>query len=68
MIEIPGFDLDDFVQRVLAEDLGTGGDVTSKARVVRAIHLAHRAAAQKGDDFVSPEAVPRRQRHCCGKL
>ena len=33
MIEIPGFDLDDFVQRVLAEDLGTGGDITSKATI-----------------------------------
>ncbi|HYC94646.1 MAG TPA: carboxylating nicotinate-nucleotide diphosphorylase [Sphingomicrobium sp.] len=30
---IPDFDLDDFVQRVLAEDLGTGGDVTSKATI-----------------------------------
>ncbi len=29
----PGFDLDDFVQRVLAEDLGAGGDVTSKATI-----------------------------------
>src|SRR4051794_41911597 len=27
------FDLDDFVQRVLAEDLGTGGDVTSAATI-----------------------------------
>ena len=33
MTEIPGFDLDEFVQRVLAEDLGTGGDVTSKATI-----------------------------------
>ena len=33
MSEIPNFDLDDFVQRVLAEDLGTGGDVTSKATI-----------------------------------
>ncbi len=33
MNEIPGFDLDDFVQRVLAEDLGMGGDVTSKATI-----------------------------------
>ena len=33
MTEIPGFDLNDFVQRVLAEDLGTGGDVTSKATI-----------------------------------
>ena len=31
---LPGdFDLDQFVQRVLAEDLGTGGDVTSKATI-----------------------------------
>ncbi len=30
---IPGFDIDDFVQRVLAEDLGEGGDVTSKATI-----------------------------------
>ena len=28
-----GFDLDDFVQRVLAEDLGKGGDVTSAATI-----------------------------------
>jgi nicotinate-nucleotide pyrophosphorylase (carboxylating) len=27
------FDLDDFVRRVLAEDLGTGGDVTSNATI-----------------------------------
>src|SRR4029453_2514662 len=27
------FDLDDFVTRVLAEDLGTGGDVTSAATI-----------------------------------
>ena len=30
---ISGFDLDDFVRRVLAEDLGTGGDVTSAATI-----------------------------------
>jgi nicotinate-nucleotide pyrophosphorylase (carboxylating) len=30
---IPGFDIDEFVQRVLAEDLGEGGDVTSKATI-----------------------------------
>ena len=29
----PAFDLDDFVQHVFAEDLGTGGDVTSKATI-----------------------------------
>jgi nicotinate-nucleotide pyrophosphorylase (carboxylating) len=28
-----GFDVDDFVRRVLAEDLGTGGDVTSNATI-----------------------------------
>src|SRR4029079_18548450 len=28
-----GFDLDDFVTRTLAEDLGTGGDVTSAATI-----------------------------------
>src|SRR6476661_2855799 len=27
------FDIDDFVARVLAEDLGTGGDVTSDATI-----------------------------------
>ena len=27
------FDLDDFVKRVLAEDLGSGGDITSKATI-----------------------------------
>jgi nicotinate-nucleotide pyrophosphorylase (carboxylating) len=32
-MDITGFDLDDFVQRVLAEDLGSGGDVTSKATI-----------------------------------
>ena len=30
---IPGFDLGGFVSNVLAEDLGTGGDVTSKATI-----------------------------------
>ena len=33
MMEIAAFDLDEFIQRVLAEDLGTGGDVTSKATI-----------------------------------
>jgi nicotinate-nucleotide pyrophosphorylase (carboxylating) len=33
MSNIPGFDLDEFVQRVLAEDLGDGGDVTSNATI-----------------------------------
>ncbi|MCL6698081.1 carboxylating nicotinate-nucleotide diphosphorylase [Sphingomonas sp. NSE70-1] len=30
---IPNFDLDEFVQRVLAEDLGNSGDVTSNATI-----------------------------------
>jgi nicotinate-nucleotide pyrophosphorylase (carboxylating) len=33
MLEIPNFDLDEFVGRVLAEDLGAGGDVTSDATI-----------------------------------
>jgi nicotinate-nucleotide pyrophosphorylase (carboxylating) len=33
MALLEGFDLDDFVRRVLAEDLGEGGDVTSKATI-----------------------------------
>ena len=32
-MDIPGFDLDDFLQRVLAEDLGSGGDVTSSVTI-----------------------------------
>jgi nicotinate-nucleotide pyrophosphorylase (carboxylating) len=33
VMDVPGFDLDDFVTRVLAEDLGEGGDVTSRATI-----------------------------------
>src|SRR5688572_15609354 len=33
MTSITGFDLDEFIRRVLAEDLGSGGDVTSKATI-----------------------------------
>jgi len=33
MMELPHFDLTEFVRRVLAEDLGSGGDVTSKATI-----------------------------------
>ena len=32
-MDIPDLDLDDFVTRVLAEDLGEGGDVTSRATI-----------------------------------
>ncbi|WP_294005429.1 carboxylating nicotinate-nucleotide diphosphorylase [Sphingomonas sp.] len=32
-IKLPNFDLGEFVRRVLAEDLGTGGDVTSNATI-----------------------------------
>jgi nicotinate-nucleotide pyrophosphorylase (carboxylating) len=34
-----GFDLDDFVHRTLAEDLGTGGDVTSNATIPADAHF-----------------------------
>jgi nicotinate-nucleotide pyrophosphorylase (carboxylating) len=32
-LELPHFDLNEFVRRVLAEDLGSGGDVTSDATI-----------------------------------
>jgi nicotinate-nucleotide pyrophosphorylase (carboxylating) len=32
-LDLPQFDLSEFVRRVLAEDLGSGGDVTSKATI-----------------------------------
>jgi nicotinate-nucleotide pyrophosphorylase (carboxylating) len=32
-LELPQFDVQEFVRRVLAEDLGSGGDVTSKATI-----------------------------------
>lgn len=32
-MDLPDFDLDDFVRRTLAEDLGTGGDVTSASTI-----------------------------------
>ena len=31
--ELPQFELAEFVKRVLAEDLGSGGDVTSRATI-----------------------------------
>jgi nicotinate-nucleotide pyrophosphorylase (carboxylating) len=33
LADLPQFDVGDFVRRVLAEDLGSGGDVTSKATI-----------------------------------
>lgn len=36
----PDFDLDDYVSRVLAEDLGKGGDVTSNATIAEAEHFS----------------------------
>ena len=39
--DLPGFDLDRFVEQVLAEDLGTRGDVTSAATIT----CSHVAAA-----------------------
>ncbi|HVL30229.1 MAG TPA: hypothetical protein VM326_05900, partial [Sphingomicrobium sp.] len=32
-LELPQFDLQEFVRRVLAEDLGSGGDLTSGATI-----------------------------------
>ena len=32
-LDLPHFDLQDFVRRVLAEDMGSGGDVTSKSTI-----------------------------------
>ena len=32
-MDLPQFDLGEFVRRVLAEDLGSGGDVTSNATI-----------------------------------
>lgn len=40
MTNIPGFDLADFLERVLAEDLGTGGDVTSRATIAEDARFA----------------------------
>jgi nicotinate-nucleotide pyrophosphorylase (carboxylating) len=42
------FDLDEFVQRVLAEDLGRGGDVTSKATIAEHARLNAAMNARQG--------------------
>jgi nicotinate-nucleotide pyrophosphorylase (carboxylating) len=39
MTTIDSFDLEDFVRRVLAEDLGSGGDVTSNATIAEVTHF-----------------------------
>jgi nicotinate-nucleotide pyrophosphorylase (carboxylating) len=44
---IPDFDLDDFVQRVLAEDLGSGGDVTSAATIAADARFAAELACRE---------------------
>ena len=38
-MDLPHFDLGEFVRRVLAEDLGSGGDVTSKATIDANAHF-----------------------------
>jgi nicotinate-nucleotide pyrophosphorylase (carboxylating) len=38
-MDLPQFDLGEFVRRVLAEDLGSGGDVTSKATIDANAHF-----------------------------
>jgi nicotinate-nucleotide pyrophosphorylase (carboxylating) len=44
---IPGFDIDEFVQRVLAEDLGEGGDVTSNATIAADARFTAELAARE---------------------
>jgi nicotinate-nucleotide pyrophosphorylase (carboxylating) len=39
MLDLAGFDLDAFVAATLAEDLGTGGDITSAATIPAALQL-----------------------------
>jgi nicotinate-nucleotide pyrophosphorylase (carboxylating) len=43
-----GFDLDEFVQRVLAEDLGMGGDVTSNATIAQDARFTAEMNARQG--------------------
>ena len=44
---ILGFDVDDFVKRVLAEDLGSGGDVTSKATIAEDARFSSQISARE---------------------
>jgi nicotinate-nucleotide pyrophosphorylase (carboxylating) len=43
----PHFDLHDFVRRVLAEDLGSGGDVTSAATIAADAHFTAEMACRQ---------------------
>ena len=43
----PHFDLHDFVRRVLAEDLGSGGDVTSAATIAADAHFTAEMASRQ---------------------
>jgi nicotinate-nucleotide pyrophosphorylase (carboxylating) len=42
-----GFDFDEFVRRVLAEDLGSGGDVTSKATIAEDARFSAEMSARQ---------------------
>lgn len=44
---IAGFDTDEFVRRILAEDLGEGGDVTSKATIAADARFTAELAARE---------------------
>ena len=44
---IEGFDIDDIIRRVLAEDLGQGGDVTSKATIAADARFTAELAARE---------------------
>ena len=44
---IPGFDVDDFVKRALAEDLGEGGDVTSTVTISESARFSAELVARE---------------------
>ena len=44
---IPGFDVDDFVKRALAEDLGEGGDVTSNVTISESARFSAELVARE---------------------
>ena len=64
-----GFDLDDFVRRVLAEDLGAGGDVTSNATIAADARFTAamnaRAADRRRRDSTSPPRSSARSTRTC---